>query len=115
MESKIIEWVQCDIKINEYNEKSKKYKEKKSLLCDEICSSIEDKDKSEIPTYNLESLNLSITPSINNSYENYNNKFYIECFTEFFNDEQKANDLLSFMKSKRKVKKNFFIKKDIIH
>jgi hypothetical protein len=115
MESKIIEWIQCDNKIKEYNNKSKKYKDRRNELCNDICSAIEDKDKSEIPTYNLESLNISITPTINNSYENYNNKFYLECFTEFLNDEEKASELLSFMKSKREIKKTYSIKRDVIH
>ena len=61
MENKILTWVQCDNKIKEYNDKSKKYKDLKSKLCDEICSNL---DLNENPVYKLEGLNITITPVI---------------------------------------------------
>ena len=48
------------------------------------------------------------------SPSNYTNKFYKDCFTEFLNSEEKANQLLKFMKSKRKVKNKIIIKRDFI-
>ena len=37
------------------------------------------------------------------TYENYTNKFYKDCFTEFLGSGEKANELIQFMKQKRKV------------
>ena len=112
MEEKIIQWVQCDNKIKEYNDKSKKFKEFKNKLCDEICENIDfNKNKSELPNYKLEGLNIMITPQELNTYENYNNKFYKDCFTEYFNSEEKADELINFMKSRRNIKKSFSIKR----
>jgi hypothetical protein len=112
MEEKIIQWVQCDNKIKEYNDKSKKIKDIKNRLCNEICKDIDfNENKSKIPHYKLEGLNIMITPQESNIYENYNNKFYKECFSEYFQSEEKAEELLNFMKSKRKVSKSFSIKR----
>jgi len=116
MDQKIVQWVHCDNKIKEYNDKSKSVKEMKEKLNKEILDEldIKNKNKSELPTFNIQSLQTSITPQVSNTYENYTNKFYKECFTEFLNSEEKAIELMEFMKSKRKVEKKFSLRRDIL-
>jgi len=120
MESKIVQWVQCDNQIKEYNnkmkEKIKPVKEMRDKLSDEILQeiNISDIEKSKIPTFNIQELNTSIIPTINNSYEGFTNKFLNDCFTEYFNSEEKAKELLIFMKGKRKVEKKFSLKRNVL-
>ena len=120
MESKIVQWVQCDNQIKEYNDKMKEkikpVKEMRDKLSDEILQeiNISSIEKSQIPTFNIQALNTSIVPTINNSYEGYTNKFLSDCFTEYFNSEEKAKELLTFMKNKRKVEKKYSLKRNIL-
>jgi hypothetical protein len=120
MESKIVQWVQCDNQIKEYNDKMKEkikpVKQIRDKLSDEILQAlnIDNLDKSQIPTFNIQALNTSIVPTVNNSYEGYTNKFLSDCFTEYFNSEEKAKELLTFMKNKRKVEKKYSLKRNIL-
>jgi len=124
MDQKIVQWVQCDNQIKEYNdkmkEKMKPIKELKEKLNLEILDDldIQNKDKNELPTFNIQALHTSITPQVNNSYEGYTNKFYKECFTEYFGHEdkpeEKADDLMKFMKDRRKVEKKFSLKREVL-
>lgn len=120
MESKIVQWVQCDNQIKTYNDKMKEkiapVKQMRDKLGDEILQeiNISQIEKSQIPTFNIQALNTSIVPTINNSYEGYTNKFLSDCFTEYFNSEEKAKELLTFMKGKRKVEKKYSLKRNIL-
>ena len=120
METKIVQWVQCDNQIKEYNDKMKEklkpVKEMRDKLGDEILQeiNISNLDKTQIPTFNIQALNTSIVPTVNNSYEGYTNKFLQECFTEYFNSEEKSKELLTFMKNKRKVEKKYSLKRNIL-
>ena len=118
METKIVQWVQCDNQIKEYNDKMKEkmapVKQMRDKLSDEILQAlnIDNLEKSQIPTFNIQALNTSIVPTVNNSYEGYTNKFLSDCFTEYFNSEEKAKELLTFMKGKRKVEKKYSLKRN---
>ena len=121
MESKIVQWVQCDDQIKEYNDKMKgkiaPVKQMRDKLGDEILQeiNISQIEKSNIPTFNIQALNTSIVPTVNNSYEGYTNKFLHDCFTEYFNSGEKAKELLTFMKNKRKVEKKYSLKIRLKH
>ena len=118
METKIVQWVQCDNQIKEYNDKMKEkikpVKQIRDKLSDEILQAlnIDNLEKSQIPTFNIQALNTSIVPTVNNSYEGFTNKFLSDCFTEYFNSEEKAKELLTFMKGKRKVEKKYSLKRN---
>jgi hypothetical protein len=118
METKIVQWVQCDNQIKEYNDKMKEkiapVKEMRDKLSDEILKEIDisNVEKSQIPTFNIQALNTSIVPTVNNSYEGFTNKFLSDCFTEYFNSEEKSKELLTFMKNKRKVEKKYSLKRN---
>lgn len=120
METKIVQWVQCDNQLKEYNDKMKDkmkpVKEMRDKLGDEILQdlNIGELDKSHIPTFNIQALNTSVAPTVTKSYESYTNKFYKECFGEYFGSDEKADDLIKFMKNRRKVEKKFTLKRDIL-
>ena len=120
MDQKIVQWVQCDNQIKEYNDKMKEklkpIKEMKDELEQDIIAELDvpNKDKSELPTFNIQALNTSIKPQVNNSYEGLTNKFLTECFRDYFGSEEEAKKLLLFIKDKRKVEKKFSLKRDIL-
>ena len=120
MESKIVQWVQCDDQIKSYNEKMKEkiapVKEMRDKLSEEILHEIDigNVEKSKIPTFNIQALNTSIIPTVSNSYEGYSNKFLLECFTDYFDSGEKAKELITFMKNKRKVEKKYSLKREVL-
>jgi len=120
MESKIVQWVQCDNQLKEYNDKMKEkvkpVKEMRDKLSEEILHEIDigNVEKSQIPTFNIQAMNTSIIPTVNNSYEGYSNKFLNECFSEYFDSDEKAKELITFMKSKRKVEKKYSLKREVL-
>ena len=120
METKIVQWVQCDNQLKEYNdkmkEKMKPVKEMRDKLSNEILQEIDigNVEKSKIPTFNIQALNTSIVPTVSNSYEGYSNKFLHECFTEYFGSDEQAKELIQFMKNKRKVEKMYSLKREVL-
>ena len=68
----------------------------------------------DLPVYNVTNLNTSVAFQKTNVYENYTNKFYKDTFTEFLGSEEKAEDLMKFMKQKRKVEQKINIKRTYI-
>ena len=120
MDQKIVQWVQCDNQLKEYNdkmkEKMKPLKEMKEQLEQEIIVELDvpNKEKSDLPTFNIQALNTSIKPQVNNSYEGLTNKFLTECFQDYFNSEEEAKKLLLFIKSKRSIEKKYSLRRDIL-
>ena len=116
MESKIVQWFHCDDKIKEYNDKCKSIKDIKNKLGEEIMKDIDiqNKEKASLPIFNIQSLNTTIKPQINNSYDGLTNKFLTECYCEYFNSEEEAKKLLSFIKTKRKIEKKYSLKRETL-
>ena len=120
MDQKIVQWVQCDNQIKEYNDKMKEklkpIKERKDELEQDIIAEldVQNKEKSDLPTFNIQALQTSIKPHVNNSYEGLTNKFLTECFTDYFGSSDESKKLLLFIKDKRKVEKKFSLKRDIL-
>ena len=120
MDQKIVQWVQCDNQLKEYNDKMKTkmkpLKELKEQLSQDILTEldVQNKEKTDLPTFNIQALQTSISPQISNTYESYTNKFYKECFTEYLGSEEKAEDLMNFMKSKRKVERKYTLRREIL-
>tara|TARA_B110000027_G_C15939776_1_gene220704 strand:+ start:178 stop:555 length:378 start_codon:yes stop_codon:yes gene_type:complete len=120
MDQKIVQWVQCDNQIKEYNDKMKEklkpIKERKDKLEQEIIVELDvpNAEKSDLPTFNIQALQTSIKPHVNNSYEGITNKFLSECFTDYFGSSEESKKLLLFIKDKRKVEKKYTLKRDIL-
>ena len=119
MDQKIVQWIQCDDKIKEYNDKCKSVRQIKENLGTEILENLnlsdfneQTIDKQALPKFNIEALQTSLVTQVSNTYESYTNKFYKECFTEFLGSEKKADELIKFMKSKRKIERKITLKRD---
>ena len=112
MEQNILKWIQFDNKIKEYNDKMKLLKEERDKISGSMIQEVSTNE--DLPVYNVTNLNTSIAFQKTNVYENYTNKFYKECFSEFLGSEEKAEDLLKFMKQKRKVEQKINIKRGYI-
>tara|TARA_B100000575_G_scaffold257174_1_gene227936 strand:+ start:1841 stop:2188 length:348 start_codon:yes stop_codon:yes gene_type:complete len=112
MDTEIIHWIQYDNKIKEYNQKCKKLREERDKLGETMIQKID--TSGSLPTYNITQMNTSLSFQKSKTYENYTNKFYKECFTEFLGSEEKANELFEFMKKKRKVEEKMTLKRGIM-
>jgi hypothetical protein len=114
MNQQIVTWVKYDEKIKEHTEAVKKLRVERDKLGESLITEIEKNDqieKDNLPTYNITELNTSLSFQNTKTYENYTNKFYTDCFTEFLGSEEKAKELLEFMKKKRKVESKITLKR----
>ena len=125
----IVNWVQYDNKLKEYAEKSKIIREKKDEISTTILGKItidENQPNKNLPQFAIEALNTRVMINRSNTYETISNKFLTECFEEYFQHnfnsieqkEQKAKDtaeeLMKFIKSKRKIEKKIQLKRDFL-
>jgi len=114
MEQQVVTWVKYDDKIKEYQERVKKLREERDKIGESLIQSVEtneEVDKKNLPKYNITQMNSSLAFQQSKTYENYTNKFYEECFKEFLGSEDKARELLEFMKNKRKVETKITLKR----
>ena len=114
MEQQVVTWVKYDDKIKEYQERVKKLREERDKIGESLIQSVETNeyvDKKNLPKYNITQMNSSLAFQQSKTYENYTNKFYEECFTEFLGSEERAKELLEFMKNKRKVETKITLKR----
>ena len=114
MDQQVVTWVKYDDKIKEYQERVKKLREERDKIGESLIQSVETNeyvDKKNLPKYNITHMNSSLAFQQSKTYENYTNKFYEECFTEFLGSEDKARELLEFMKNKRKVETKITLKR----
>ena len=110
--TQIYEWIEIDDQIKKYNDKIKLLRKNRENITDSMINILD--KKNPLPTYNVTNKNTSLSFQNNKSYESYTDKFYRDCFSEFLNSEEKANDLIKFMKIKRKIKNKIVIKRDYI-
>jgi hypothetical protein len=111
--SDIFEWINYDNKIKEYNTKIKQIRDEREKLTEKLVKTVAETTET-LPTYNITNMNTSLSFQKSNTYENYTKKFYTDCFTEFLGSEEKANELLEFMKKKRKVESKIMIKRSYL-
>ena len=112
IQQKIVQWVQFDNKIKEYNEKCKKLREERDKLGSSLIENVNQEEP--LPTYNMPHLNTSLAIQKSKTYENYTNKFYKDCFTKFLGSEEKAAELVEFMKKERKVESKITLKRSYL-
>ena len=122
----IINWVQYDNKLKEYAEKSKILRNKKDEISTTILGKItidENQPNKNLPQFAIEALNTKVMINRSNTYETMSNKFLIECFEEYFHNSMKqkeqeakdtAEELMKFIKSKRKIEKKIQLKRDYL-
>ena len=109
--SNVIQWVEYDNQIKQYNEKIKSIKSDKSTLEVNILSHIENNDlKNNV--FNLSSYSSKLQYNSNKSYETMTNKYLLDNFNKYFNDENKAKELLEFLKNNRKFDNKVSLKRN---
>ena len=116
----IVNWVQFDNKLKEYNEKCKLLRVKKEEISNHILENFKDEENREnLPQFAIEQLNTKIMIHQSTHYESFNNKFLLESFSEYFkeheNSNEKAEGLLKFLKQKRKKEMKIILKRDTLN
>ena len=97
LEENIKKWVVLDNQHKVINEQIKLIRGKKNELSGDIINHLSSTNKTL--TINISDGRLNLVETKQANILSY--KFLEECFNEYFNDDKKANDLLSFIKDKR--------------
>ena len=109
--SNVIKWMDFDNEIKKYSDKMKTLKSEKNSLEVDILSHIENNNLQE-NIFNLPSYSSKLKYNKNKSYETMTNKFLIDKFTKYFNDEDKAIHLFNFLKEERSLTSKCYLKRD---
>ena len=109
--SNVVKWIEYDYEIKKYNDKIKNIKSDKTSLEVDILSHIENNNlKNNV--FNLPSYSSELQYNSNKSYETMINKFLLDNFTKYFKDENKAKELLEFLKNNRKYENKVSLKRN---
>ena len=109
--SNVIKWMDFDNEIKKYSDKMKNLKSEKNSLEVDILSHIENNNLQE-NIFNLPSYSSKLKYNKNKSYETMTNKFLIDKFNKYFNDEDKAIHLFNFLKEERSLTSKCYLKRD---
>jgi len=109
--SNVIKWMDFDNEIKKYSDKMKTLKSEKNSLEVDILSHIENNNLQE-NIFNLPSYSSKLKYNKNKSNETMTNKFLIDKFTKYFNDEDKAIHLFNFLKEERSLTSKCYLKRD---
>tara|TARA_B110000858_G_C17599202_1_gene379290 strand:- start:14 stop:358 length:345 start_codon:yes stop_codon:yes gene_type:complete len=107
----VIKWIDYDNEIKKYNDKLKSLKSEKNSLEVDILSHIENNNLQQ-NIFNLPSYSSKLKYNKNKSYETMTNKFLIDKFNKYFNDEDKAIHLFNFLKDERSLTSKCYLKRD---
>lgn len=107
IEDNIKTWVALDNKHKKLNQEVKDLRDKKNLLSDKIINNFSQYNNS--PTIRISDGKLNISSLQQANVISY--KFLYECFNIYFQNHDKANDLLNLIKSKRNYTNTPYIKR----
>ena len=109
LEDSIKEWVRLDNKHSELNNELKQLRDKKNECSNDIINFFELKDI-ENPTINITGGKINLVDQKISNPLSY--KFLEDCFKEYFeNNDEKCEELLNFIKSKRTYSNNKNLKR----
>jgi len=109
--SNVVKWIEYDNEIKKYNDKIKTIKSDKTSLEVDILSHIENNNlKNNV--FNLPSYSSKLQYNSNKSYETMTNKYLLDNFIKYFKDENKAKELLEFLKNNRKYENKISLKRN---
>lgn len=106
MNDDIINWIILDEKIKRYNDKCKELKMLKNEVHDKIIDNIDDVSQE----YIIKNKNIRIYISKVNSYSTMNDKYLLETFKAYFDEDVEADKLFKFIKDKRVISEKYVIK-----
>ena len=108
IEENIKSWVVLDNKCKNLNNEIKLLRNEKNNITQNLINEFERKSI-KFPTINISDGKLNLINTKIGNVISYN--FLLECFNEFFKDDDQANELLEFIKSKRTYNNVFNIKR----
>jgi len=138
MDTSVVQWVLYDNKLKEYAEKSKKLRQERDTVSQNIIDSIAIPDPGSgpegsgtegsgelvLPQYSIESLNTKVLCHQSKTYDSLNYRFLTECLKDYFKDKLDVHgqsetdaitaDILQHIRSKRKITTKIILKRDII-
>ena len=106
----VIKWINYDNEIKKYNNKIKNLRSEKNSFEGEILLYIENNNLQD-NIFNLPSYSSKVQYNTNKSYETISYKFLEDKLNKFFNDSDKASELLEFIKSERKYENKISLKR----
>ena len=108
IEEKVKRWVVLDNNSRKYYDEIKKMREEKNILCTDLVNYFEEKNV-KFPNINISDGKLNLAQT--NVANPITLKFIEKCFNEYFDNENQANELLDFIKSKRNYNKSIYIRR----
>lgn len=125
IERNVVKWVHYDNKMKEYSEKIKVLRQERDSLSLSILDNLvvpdETKNK-DLPQFSIDALQTKVMCHKQRNYESLNYKFLTECLREYFQQDQtieqseeKAKDVLLYIRQKRGYEEKMILKRDRLH
>ena len=119
LESNVVKWVHYDNKMKEYSEKIKMLRQERDSLSLSILDNLDVPDQAknkDLPQFTIDALQTKVMCHKQRNYESLNYKFLTECLREYFQqDEEKAKDVLLYIRQKRGYEEKVILKRDRLH
>jgi len=125
LESNVVKWVHYDNKMKEYSEKIKVLRQERDSLSLSILDNLDVPDQAknkDLPQFSIDALQTKVMCHKQRNYESLNYKFLTECLREYFQkdqtieqSEEKAKDVLLYIRQKRGYEEKMILKRDRLH
>lgn len=125
LESNVVKWVHYDNKMKEYSEKIKVLRQERDSLSLSILDNLDVPDETknkDLPQFSIDALQTKVMCHKQRNYESLNYKFLTECLREYFQQDQtieqseeKAKDVLLYIRQKRGYEEKMILKRDRLH
>ncbi len=125
LESNVVKWVHYDNKMKEYSEKIKVLRQERDSLSLSILYNLDVPDQAknkDLPQFSIDALQTKVMCHKQRNYESLNYKFLTECLREYFQkdqtieqSEEKAKDVLLYIRQKRGYEEKMILKRDRLH
>ena len=116
IQQNVLRWISCETKLKELNAEAKEYREKRDKLGESLKSSLQvSPDTTQLPQFNIDSMNSRLGFHKTTSYESLNYKFLKETLEKYFQNKHESpetlsEDIIQFIKSQRKQEQKISIK-----
>jgi hypothetical protein len=125
LESNVVKWVHYDNKMKEYSEKIKVLRQGRDSLSLSILDNLDVPDETknkDLPQFSIDALQTKVLCHKQRNYESLNYKFLTECLREYFQrchtieqSEEKAKDVMQYIRQKRGYEEKMILKRDRLH
>lgn len=125
LESNVVKWVHYDNKMKDYSEKIKVLRQERDSLSLSILDNLDVPDQvknKDLPQFSIDALQTKVMCHKQRNYESLNYKFLTECLREYFQQDQtieqseeKAKDVLLYIRQKRGYEEKMILKRDRLH